>query len=158
MTLYELTQDALALKELLDSGEITDEIFNDTLEAMEIDTKVENVCKMIRIFEAKAEVCKKEKDRLAANEKAATNAVKRLKDSLTNYMQTTQKKKIEAGTFTVTQCSSQSLEILYEDMIDEEFLIPQPCKIDKTGITKAIKEGREIAGAVLVDNPYIRIR
>lgn len=158
MTLYELTQDALALQELLDSGEITDEIFNDTLEAMEADTKVENVCKMIRIFEAKAEACKKEKDRLAANEKTATNAVKRLKDSLTNYMNTVHKKKIEAGTFTVTQCSSQSLDILYEDMIDEEFLIPQPCKIDKTGITKAIKEGREIAGAVLVDKPYIRIK
>lgn len=158
MNLYEMTQDAVALRTLLESGEIDEEIYRETLEAMDIETKVENICKMIKTFEAEAEAFKHEKERLAGREKTATNAVKRLKDSLLYHLTEIDKKKVEAGTFTVTKSSSESVEILYEDMIDEEFLIPQPCKIDKTGIKKALKEGREVAGATIEKKPYVTIR
>ena len=157
MTLYELTQNAFALQELLESGEIDEQTFSDTLEGMDIDTKVENICKVIRNLEAKAAACKAEKDRLAAKEKAANNGVIKLKESLLNYMETVNKKKVEAGTFSVSKCISKSVEIIYEDMLDEKFFVPQPDKIDKTAITKAIKAGEEVAGANIVEKPYIRI-
>lgn len=157
-SLYELTQNAAVLQELLESGEIDEKTFNDTLEGMDIDTKVENICKVIRNLEAKASACKAEKDRLAAKEKAANNGVTRLKESLLNYMLTVDKKKVEAGTFAVSKGTSKSVEIIYEDMLDEKFFIPQPDKIDKTAITKAIKAGEEVAGARLVEKPYVTIR
>ena len=157
-SLYELTSDALALQEMLESGEIDEQIFNDTLASLEIDTKIENICKMIKNLEADATAYKAEKDRLAAKEKAANNAVDRLKESLLTHLLTLDKKKVGAGTFTVSVSKSKSLNVLYEDMLPEQFFIPQPPKIDKAGITKAIKAGENIAGAELVEKPYVTIR
>lgn len=158
MSLYEITDKSALLMELLEDGEIDNQTYEDTLESLDADTKVENICKVIRNLEAKAEACKTEKDRLAAKQKTAENGVARLKESLLNYMLTVDKKKIEAGTFTVSTSVSKSVEVLYEDMLDEKFFIPQPDKIDKTAITKAIKAGEEVAGAQLVEKPYIRIK
>lgn len=157
-SLYELTNDALALQEMLESGEIDEQTFNDTIEALDVDTKIENICKMIRNLEADATAYKAEKDRLAAKEKSANNAVDRLKENLLNHLLTLDKKKANAGTFTVSVGKSKSLNVIYEDMLPEQFFIPQPPKIDKTGITKAIKAGENIVGAELVEKPYVTIR
>lgn len=157
-SLYDLTNEALALQEMLESGEIDEQAFKDTLEAMDIDVKIENICKMVRNFEADAAAYKAEKDRLAAKEKTANNAVSRLKDSLLMYMTALDKKKVEAGTFTVSVGTSKSVQVVYEDMLDERFFIPQPSKIDKKAITDAIKAGEDIFGAELVEKPYVTIR
>lgn len=157
-SLYDLTQEAAMLQELLESGEIDDQVFNDTLESMEIDTKIENICKVIRNLEANEAACKAEKERLAAKEKAAKNGVARLKENLLNYMLTLDKKKVEAGTFTVSTSVSKSVEVIYEDMLAEKYFIPQPDKIDKAEITKDIKAGVEVSGARLVEKPYVRIK
>lgn len=157
-SLYELTQDAAMLQDLLEAGEIDEQTFADTLEAMDVDTKIENICKMIRNLDANATAYKAEKDRLAAKEKAANNAIARLKESLLNFMLTTDKKKVEAGVFTVSKSVSKSVEILYEDMLDEKYFVPQPDKVDKTAITKDIKAGVDVAGAKLVEKPYVTIR
>lgn len=156
-SLYEMTQDAAMLQELLESGEIDEQTYADTLDSMDIDTKVENICKMIRNLEAKAAACKVEKERFAEKEKAASNGVARLKESLLTYMLTVDQKKVEAGVFTVSKRASKSVEIDYEDMLDEKYFIPQPDKIDKTAITKDIKAGVEVSGARLVERPYIVI-
>lgn len=146
------------LQDLLEAGEIDEQTFRDTLESMDVDTKIENICKMIRNLDANATAYKAEKDRLAAKEKAANNAIVRLKESLLNFMLTTDKKKVEAGVFTVSKSVSKSVEILYEDMLDEKYFIPQPDKVDKTAITKDIKAGIDVAGAKLVEKPYVTIR
>ena len=138
-SLYELTNDALALQEMLESGEIDEQTFNDTVEALDVDTKIENICKMIRNLEADATAYKAEKDRLAAKEKTANNAVDRLKENLLNHLLTLDKKKVSAGTFTVSVGKSKSLNVIYEDMLPEQFFIPQPPKIDKVGITKMVR-------------------
>ena len=65
-SLYELTLQAQYLQELLESGDIDETAFADTLEAMDVDTKIENICKVIRNLDADAKAFKEEKDRLAA--------------------------------------------------------------------------------------------
>ena len=157
-SLYELTQDAARLQDLLESGEIDEQTYADTLEAMGVDTKIENICKMIRNLEAKAAACKAEKERFAAKEKTANNAVARLKESLLTYMLTVEKKKVEAGLFTVSKSSAKSVEIVYEDMLDHKYFVPQPDKIDKAAISKDIKAGIEVSGAILVDKPYVVVK
>ena len=157
-SLYDITQDVWELQELLESGEIDEEVYRDTVEGMDVETKIENICKVIRNLEANAAAYKAEKDRLAAKEKVANNGVARLKESLLAHMLTLNKKKAEAGVFTVTTSESQSVEVIYQDMLDEKYFIPQPEKIDKAAILKDLRAGVEIAGAQITKKPYVRIK
>ncbi len=156
--LYELTQNALALQEMFEGGEIDEQVLADTLEGMGLNEKVENICKVIRNLDAKATAFKEEKDRLAKRQSECENGVKRLKNSLLECLTSLDKQKIEAGLFTVSKSKTKSVKIINESELDEFFLKPQPPKIDTTGISKALKSGIEVKGAELVDSEYIRIR
>lgn len=157
-SLYELTQDALALQEMFESGEIDEQVLADTLEGMGLYDKVENICKMIRNLDAKAMAFKEEKDRMAKRQSECENGVKRLKNSLLECLSSLDKPKVEAGLFTVSKSKTKSVKITNEAEIDEFFLKPQPPKIDTAGIGKALKNGIEVKGAELVESEYIRIR
>ena len=69
MNLYEMTQAANELYELLTSGEIDEQTFADTLEAMGTEEKLENYCKVIRQLEYDAEMLKAEKERIDKKKK-----------------------------------------------------------------------------------------
>lgn len=156
--LYELTANAAYLQTLLESGEIDEEVYADSLEAMMVDEKVENICKVIRNLEGLTAACKAEETRIAQKRKAAENGITRLKDSLTDFLTQTKSKKVTAGLFTVSLGSSVACEITDEDELPEDFFVPQPPKVDKTAITKAIKAGELVPGAKLVQNAYVRIK
>ena len=64
MTIYELTEQAAQLYALLESGEIDEQIFNDTLEAMGAEEKIKNCCYIIKQLEADAKALKEEKEKL----------------------------------------------------------------------------------------------
>lgn len=158
MTLYELTQDVLALQSLLEEGEIDEQVFLDSVESMGVDVKIENICKMMKNLEAKAAAYKEEIDRMNARKKTLENGVQRLKDSLLLHMTAVNAKKVEAGLFTVSVGTSKSVGIWDETMLPEEYLIPQPAKVQKTEIAKALKNGVEVPGAELLENTYVTIR
>ncbi|MDO4503841.1 MAG: siphovirus Gp157 family protein [Clostridia bacterium] len=157
-SLYNLTIEAQMLQEMLENGDIDETIFQDTLESLDIDTKIENVCKMIRNLEQRALMFKTEKDRMADRQRVAENCVKRLKENLLTHMQMTANSKLTAGLFTVSKGKSKSVNLFDETIIPENFLIPQPSKVDKKAIGDALKKGETIAGAELVENEFIRIK
>ena len=95
---------------------------------------------------------------MARRRKTIENSVKRLKDSLLNYMVSTNEKKVEAGLFTLSLGVSKSVNVWDDTRLPEEYLIPQQPKTDKTAIGKALKDGKVIDGAELVENPYITLR
>jgi hypothetical protein len=67
--------------------------------------------------------------------------------------------KLKAVDFTVSlsECALR-LEISDESKIPQHYLIPQPAKPDRAGITNALKEGRLLEGARLVQGqPYITV-
>ena len=156
--LYEMTQAATMLYELLQNEEIDEQTVTDTLAAMGTDEKVENYCKIIKQFQADAEMYKSEQDRLAARKKSAENAIDRMKQALLDFMTASQQDKIKAGTFTVSTATSKSANIVDETKIPEMYLKPQPPKVDKAGILAALKNGEKIDGAILVENTGVRIR
>lgn len=156
--LYELTQNAMLLQEMLESGEIDEQVFADTLDAMGLYEKVENVCKMIRNLEARSAAFKEEKDRLAKRQSACDNAVKRLKQNLLDSMQTMNKPKVEAGLFSVTRCTATSVNITDESKLDPMYLTPQPPKIDGKQILADLRAGAKLDGAELAQSEYVRIR
>ena len=158
MNLYELTQNVQYLQNLFEDGEIDEQTLNDTLEGMGVEEKVENICKVIRNLDAKASALKAEKDRLAKKQSVCEHGVKRLKESLLNHLNSLDKKKVDAGVFTVSKSSTKSVKITDESAIDEFFLEPQPPKINKAEIGKALKNGIKVRGAELVDSEYVRIK
>lgn len=158
MTLYEMTEQARQLYELLLADEIDEQTLTDTLEAIGAGEKLENYCKVIRQLEADAAAYKAEKDRLAAKQRQAENAIERMKTAVANYMQAIGKTKTDAGVFKVSITQTKSTNIIDESLIPNDYIIPQPPKIDKSSIRKALLAGAEIPGVTLQINSGVRIR
>ena len=157
-SLYELTGSAFELQMLLESGDIDEDTYKDTLESLDINAKIESVCKVIRNLTAEAEAYKAEKDRLAERQKTAENGIKRLKDSLLHYMLTTEQTKVKQGVFSVRINRTASVNITDPLVIPPDYLKFSEPQINKAEIKKAIQSGDEIPGAELVTNESIVIR
>lgn len=157
-TLYEMTENAKILYELLQAEEIDEQTLADTLEAMGADEKLESYGKIIRQMQADADMFKAELDRLSAKKKSADNAVERMKKAVKDFMEAFGQEKAKAGAFSFYLASTQAVSITDEKRIPADYLIPQPDKIDKNGIKKALKDGVQIAGAELVTNIGVRMR
>lgn len=158
MNLYELTQNALVLQNMLESGEIDETTYADTLEGMGISEKAENICKVIRNLDAKATAYKEEKDRLAKRQSECENGIKRLKESLLMHLNALDKNKLDAGLFTVSKSKTKSVKITDEKWLHESYLEPQPPKINRKKIADDLRSGLDVAGAEFVENEYVRIR
>ena len=158
MNLYELTATAAYLQNLLEDGDIDEEVYRDSLESLMLDDKVESVCMVIRNLEAQSAAFKEEEQRLAKKRTTVDNGVKRLKESLLNLMETTKNKKLNAGLFTLSLGTSSSVEITSEEELPECYLTPQPPKVDKTAIGAALRAGQEVPGAELKKSSHVRIK
>lgn len=157
-SLYELTQNAAYLQQLLEDGDIDEQTYADSTESMMVEGKIDDICKVIRHLEARAEACKAEKEAFAAKERTAKNGVQRLKDSLVDYMQTVKSKKVEAGLFTVTLGTSKKCEIVDATALPACYYVQQLPTIDKAAITADIKAGNNVPGAALVETQHVRIK
>lgn len=158
MNLYTLTGAALELQNMLEIGEIDEEVYQDTLENLEIDKKMENICAVIRNLEAEAIAFKEEKDRMAARQKTAENGIKRLKISLLNHMTVTNQNKVKAGLFNISVGRTEKVIVTDQEQIPKEYLIPQESKVDLATIKKLLKDGETINGVTIESNNHIRIR
>ena len=158
MNIYELTANAAYLQALLEEGEIDEQVFNDSLESMMMDEKVESICKIIRNLDGQAAAFKEEEQRIAKKRQTAESGVKRLKDSLVNLMQATRSKKLTAGLFTTALRTSKSVEVLDVSLLPECYLKPQPPTVDRTGIGAALKAGEEVPGAQMKESAYVTIK
>lgn len=157
-SLYELTQDMLYLQSLLEEGEIDEQVYHDSVEGMCVEGKIENICKFVKNLEHKAAAYGKEIARMSARKKTIENSIKRLKDSMLEHMVTVGHQKVEAGVFSVSVGTAKSVHVWDETLIPEEYLVHQPDKVDKTAISKALKEGEDVPGAEVVESPYLTLR
>jgi hypothetical protein len=157
-TLYEMTEQATMLYELLQAEEIDETTFNDTLEALGAAEKVESYCKVIKQLQSDVDLFKGEIDRLTARKKTTENAIDRMKAALLLFLQQSGQDKVKAGTFAVSTATTQAVQITDEKAIPCIYLVEQPPKIDKAGIKKALKDGETINGAELINNTGVRIR
>lgn len=157
-TLFEMTNEARALYELLQADEIDAETFEDTLESIGVEQKLESYCQIIRQYEADAALYLAEADRVNKKARQAENNAKRMKGALLAYMQSVGKDKDKAGTFSVSISSFQAVNVYNEADVPEQYFVPQEPKISKTLIRDAIKAGEEVPGAEMVTNLGVRIR
>lgn len=158
MNLYSMTNAATELYNLLTNGEIDEQTFNDTLASMGTEEKLESYCKVIRQLEADAEACKVEKDYIAKKQKTAENAVARMKGVIADFLHAKDSTKEKAGTFSVSLSESKAVEVIDENKIPAEFLIPQLAKVDKAAIRTKLMAGETVEGCVLKTNEGVRIK
>lgn len=158
MNLYDLSCQMAQLQEMLETGSIDEQIYKDTIESLDVETKVTNICAAIRNLQGIAEMFKAEKDRLAARQQTAENGVKRLKESLLNYMLITDQKKIKKGLFSVSVGNSEKVVVTDQKEIPKQYLIEQAAKVNLTEIKSAIKAGAEVPGATIETNSFLTIR
>lgn len=158
MNLYQITQSTQQLLEMLSEGEIPEDVYKDTVDSLGAENAIDDVVKAIRNKQAEAEAFKAEADRLTEKKQAAEKAVDSMKKLILDYMRATDQKKTGTGLFTVSRRSSKSCELTDEAKIPEQYLIPQPAKIDKKAILAELKEGKEIAGARLKESESIMIK
>lgn len=156
MNLYELTEAYQNLLDLdLEAEEVTKHL--KTIED-EIEIKAENIAKVLKDLEAEAEAYKKEIERLSDKKKSAENRAKRLKEYLQMAMEEVDKKKFKTNLFSFNiQKNAPYLKILDENKIPEEFYKVEK-KLDKTEFKKAVKDGKYLDVAELVQTESLRIR
>lgn len=158
MNLYQMTEQAQELYELLQNEVIDEQTFADTLEAIGTEEKIEGYCHVIKELQSDYDKFKAESDRLSARMKTAKNGIDRMKESLLTFLRVSGQNKVKAGTFAVSIGTSKSTNILDEALIPTEYKTPQLDKIDKIAIKKAIESGVEVSGAEIIINESVRIR
>ncbi|HII4440504.1 TPA: siphovirus Gp157 family protein [Clostridium perfringens] len=165
MKLYELTQNYRNLENLLDNlGEqegLTVEMINGALGQVEddINTKIENTCKVIKEIEADSIGIDEEIKRLSALKKQKENTVKKLKEYVEFEMNGIGLTKVEGKLFKISFRKSKVVNVLDETKIPKEFIkIKTTETISKTDLGKALKNGEIIEGAELVENKSLQIK
>lgn len=163
-TLYELTEDYMALLEMAEDPEADPEVLADTLESLdyEIEEKADGYAKVIRQLMADSEGFKAEIDRLTVRKKTIDNNIDRMKRSLEAAMLATGKTKFKTDLFSFgiqKNAPSVVIDEQYIENIPEEYLIEQDPKIDKAKLKEDLKNGVDLDGiAHLEQSESIRIR
>lgn len=156
MQLYELTEMYLNLKDM----DIEEEDLNSALENIddEIETKADNIAKVLRDFDGDIEALKSEEERLAKKRKAIENRQKHLKEYLQNAMLVLDKRKFKTDLFSFNiQKNAPSLKILDESKIPEDYYKIER-KLNKNDLKEAVKNGLFEDAAELVSSESLRIR
>lgn len=158
MTLYEMTDTVRTLYELMEAGEIDEQTFADTVEAIGADDKLEGYCQVIKQLKAEAEMFAAEAARLTERKKAIEANAERMRGAVIAYMSAAGQTKAKAGTFSVSIGSTESVEILDSAAIPAEYMTQPAPTPSKTAIKDALKAGVDIAGARLAVGTRLTIR
>ena len=159
MTLYEMTEQAQALRDMLDAEEIDEQTFSDTLEAIGAEDKVNSYCQIIRELDGDNAAIKAEIERLKKRIEHNTSSINRMKQALDGFMTASGKKKEKTPFFSVSYRKSQSVDILNEADIPQEYIkVKTETAPDKVAIKAALKAGEAIPGCRLKDTESLQIR
>ena len=153
MTIYEIDKAIMDCVDL-ETGEIIDTKQLDKLQ-MERDTKIENVACWLKDLKAEAEALKAEKMAFAERQKIAENKMESLKKYLAYALNG---KGFNSTRTSVSFRKSQSVEVADIYKLDENYLRYKEPEADKTAIKEALKAGKTVAGATLVENTSVIIK
>lgn len=126
----------------------------------EFEDKADNIAFMLRDLNGTIDVIKSEEQRLAKRRKVLENNVNNIKEYLEQMMRFANKTKFKTAlnSFAI-QKSKASVIITDENLIPDDFkTYEQVCKVDKTAIYNAMKQGEVIEGIELKENEGLRIR
>ena len=152
MTLYEIDSAIIGCMD-----EETGEIIEGAMEELELDNiqKAENIALSIKNDAAMAKALKEEIDKLTQRLRTCNNGIDRKKKYLPYLLGD---KKLKTARVSVSYRNSESVTIDDLGSLTEEYIrIPEP-QADKTAIKKAIKAGKEVAGAHIETSKSVIVR
>ena len=154
MTLYEMSEAARTLYEMLEQGEIDEQTVNDTMESIGASEKLESYVYVQKQLESEIAAFKAEIDRMTDRVHSLQRHVDRMKRAQVDYMQATGQKSANAGLFKLSLRRNTSCEIMDEALIPMEYMIEVPAefKADKKAMLAALRNGEKIAGASLKES------
>ena len=158
--LYELTQNYNNLLELVDNPDVPTEMLEESLNSIddEIDTKAENIAKVIKSIESDIAGLKGEEKRLADRRKSLEGRIDNLKEYVEGSMRAVGKEKIRGKVFTLgIQRNAPSVDVIDEDVIPEQYFITKK-ELSKKDVLVALKKGEEVPGAAIKQTESLRIR
>ena len=163
MKLYEVAEAFAQIQEFLNNAETDEEIvaIKDVLVDYEcqFEEKVENIVYLIKNAQSDVEALKKEELRLAEKRKSTERKIESLKDYLFGAFMQTGTERIKYPQFTVSiRNNAESVNVKDVTKIPNDYFVPQPPKLNKAGLKKAIQDGEVIEGAELVRNKSLQIR
>ncbi len=166
MKLYELTNDYLALMQAIDNDELPEEAIADTLEAITagIEEKADSIACLLKNLDAECKAIKAEEERLAERRKSKEKSIERIKQYLSDSLQSAGIDKVETARNRITFRKSESVEvdedtfIRWAEVNRDDLLTYSAPKVNKTEVKKALKDGIEIVGAELRINQNIQIK
>lgn len=145
----------------LQSMELDDETFNDTLESIDFEENFAQSCewfiKMQRNAEADAERFKAEKDTFAKKQKEAEVMAERFKERIKEAMILTNQQKVDTGLFKLSLRKTESVTVFDPSNLSDEFLKVK-VEPNKTAIKKAIKNGQVVLGAELTEGRSVIVK
>lgn len=166
--LFQLTGQWLELLNMAGDPEVDEEVLLTTLEALEgdIEAKADGyayVIKSLKVqigaLEGEIKAIWEEYEAAMAHKKAVENNIERMKRSLMICMKAMDKPKLKTDRFSFwIQQTPPAVIIDDENNITTKYLIPQPPKVDKDGIKKAIQDGAELPFAHLETHDSLRFR
>lgn len=146
-----------------ENGEFTgdiESIYSSLEELQEArESKMENIALYAKNLASEASAIKNEEIILADRRKRLERKCERLEGILMNSLLQNNETKASSPRFEAKIRYADNTEIEDESLIPEEYLVTKTeVKPDKTAIKKAIKEGKEVAGARIVSVPHINIK
>jgi hypothetical protein len=152
-SLYEINEEILNCIDL-ETGEILDEEKFNAL-SVDRDAKIENVALYYKNLLSEADAIRAEKNVFADREKVIRNKA----DNLKKYLDASLNgNKFSTVKVNISYRKSASLEYDGTSEVPEEYLKYADPSIDKTAVTKDIKDGKSIKGFVLKENNNIQIK
>ena len=159
MTLYEISNDLKAFIDAYEAGEIPEDAYTDTLNAIELafEDKADNIAKAITNINSDISALQTEIKRLQELQKIRENHVKNLKSYLFEQMKAIGKTKFSTPLFNFNICQNGgALPMEITGDVPSEYcdLVP-----NNTLIRDAIKEGKDIEFAKLLERgEHLRIK
>jgi hypothetical protein len=157
MKLYEISEQYRGIQELIesdDSGHMAEAIA-DTMQmiAGDFHDKAQAIVSLTLNIDAEISAIEREIERLQEKKKIRQNTIESVRDYLRHNMQATGISKIECPLFAITLSKpAKQVEITDEAALPDEYVrVKTTVSPDKVALAKALKDGIEVPGAILID-------
>lgn len=164
LTLYEIAAEHRAMVEALTDTQDDARAIADTIEAESypLEIKAQNVAYAIKTLDANAAAIESAAKSMIARAKTMRDRANHVREYLKTCMEVAGVKKIECPHFDLSiRKNPESVDIYEPGLIPAEFMRapePPPPLPDKSAIKDAIKSGKEINGAKLVQGTRLEIK
>ena len=167
MQLYKLTEQYRILTDLAfesadDETGALEQDFVGVLSSLtdDIDTKLSQLCRVVRELEQAEAAAKNEAAFLAKKSRAASNAVDRLKSYMKDNLQAIgeTKRKVDSVFTVAIQANPPGLDVYDLNAVPTDYDLPSERRVDSARIKGLLKAGSPVPGCCLTNGTHLRIR